>query len=533
MKFKPSFQSQLPQVDYLTRLRKEPAIAIDLPPEEPDVLTPSVPDNLRDHHIHVLGKTGHGKTILLASQAVKDIRAEKGGVCVIDPKGGVGAMAEVVSRYIPEDRLEDCLWLDVKHPIPLDVMSCPPGKESIVVADLVYLLTEGKLDQSTAPDLSYNLNNLLHTLINANQHPDMPSEKRCTFLDIYRFLEESDRQKEILTYVRDRRFQNPWKPENYPDKTARSRLRTRIAPWINNHTLCTILGEPVPTLNLEDVVENKKILLVSVPDEDPASTFYGSLIVSKLQHAAFSAKRSDMAEEERTPFFLYIDEFEYFRAAAAFLKMLKMARSFKLCLTLANLHLKELDADVRSALQIVSSFILLRIASEDKAAFADEIGTHDPGEKARERERHAYRQWTHQKSDGAYTRWRIAFEEAQEFPDKLVTIEDAIKLNKYEAIFKIGNNPAVIAPTPQPPAPRPTPEEVNKLLKIKQRTMAWYGPTDANYARIIQNRSGDSGPLQRPQDSHTERNGNTDSKAEQTEGGHEPTPPHARQNTKP
>jgi len=500
------FLSDLPNDDFLSRNTSGPfiQIATETPKDEP--VMPVIPDELRDKHVHILGKTGYGKTTLLAHQALRDIHRRKGGVCIIDPKGGVGGFAEIVSRYIPEDRIEDCVWLDVENPIPLDVMSCPPKKESRVVADLVYILTQGKLDPSHAPDIASNLEYLLHTLIDANKHPKMPENKRCTFMDVYRFFEEGDRRTEILSYVRDRRYQTPWEPGNFPDKTARGRIRTRISPWVNNLTLCTILGEPVPKLNIEELIENKKIIIVSVPDEDPASSLYGSLIVSKIQHAAFSKHRSSLLEHQRIPFFLYIDEFEYFRASASFLKMLNMARSFKLCLTLANLRLSELDAEVRSALQIVSSLILLRIASSDKAAFADEIGTSDPGEIIRQRERRAYREWSHTKSERARTRWLMAFEEAQDHQDAIVTIEDAVKLGRYKAIFKIGDSSPVIAPTPDPPPRQPTQTQREKIARIKENTKR-FGPTDANYAHILSIRSEGDEACNFPQVRHDEENG--------------------------
>ena len=523
MKINSGFLSDIPTTDFLTRSTGEPFMRVTSRPAPVEPEVPVIPDELRDMHIHVLGKTGQGKTTLLAHLALRDIHRRKGGVCIIDPKGGMGGFAEIVSRYIPEDRIDDCIWLDIENPVPLDVISCPVGKESNVVADLTYILTQGALDPGHAPQTASNIKKLLHTLIDANSHPAMPSDKRCTFMDIYRFFEETDRRLEILKYVRDPRFQNPWTPEKLRDKNAIERILTRIEPWLDNLTLCTILGEPKPGLNLEEIVQAKKILIVSVPDEDPASTFYGSLIVSKIQHAAMSAKRRETEEDERIPFFLYIDEFEYFRASQNFLKMLKMARSFKLCLTLANLQLKELDNEVRSALQIVSTFILLRIASEDKAAFADEIGTHDPGEAVREREHRAYRQWAHTRSEAAYTRWLIAFEEAQEHPEKLVTIEDATKLKRYQAIFKIGDSPALIAPTPAAPPRRPTSAEIEKLNRIKQNTLK-YGPTDANYARILQKRSGDNGACNVAPVRQTEGNGNTDPRSEDIKHSAAPRP---------
>jgi hypothetical protein len=464
-----------------------------------------IPYSIRDRHIHILGKTGYGKTTVLARGARNDISSREGGVGVIDPKGGVGGICEILSRFIPDDRENDCIWLDINDPVPIDLLSCPRGEEEAVVKDLTYILCRGDLDFAQAPDLSTNIENLLYTFLNANQHPRIPDEDRCTFIDIYRFFREEDRQKKILSYVTDPTFLADWDKEHFPKATDQHRIMTRINEFAKSPTMRTILGEPRPRLNLEDVIENRKILLITAPEGHPASSFYGSLLVSKIQHAAFSRRRTNIAEDERIPFFLFIDEFETFRASKEFSKMLKIARSYKLCLTLANLQLSELDADVRSALRLISTFILLKLDPEDEAKFTGIIGNSNPQyeaimrkrENTEERERHAWRDWKYNKTDAAWTRWLIATEELSEIPEPLKNISaaDAPNLPRFHAIYKVGDRPPVIEPTPKQPPKKPTPEQIAKLVRIKVYTLEHYGPTDANYARIILKRTGDNAPL--------------------------------------
>jgi hypothetical protein len=488
----------------------------------------NIPYSVRDRHIHILGKTGYGKTTVLARGARNDIKAGVGGVGVIDPKGGIGGICEILSRFIPDDLEDECIWLDINEPIPIDLMSCSPGDEEAVVKDLTYILCRGDLDFAQAPDLSTNIENLLYTFLNANQHPNIPDRDRCTFIDIYRFLREPDRQRTILSFVRDRSLLEEWNEENYPKDAAVRKIITRVNEFARSATMRTILGEPRPRLNLEEVLEKKRILLITAPDQHPASSLYGSLLVSKIQHAAFSRKRTLIPEDDRTPFFLFIDEFETFRAAKDFSKMLKMARSFKLCLTLANLQLGELDADVRSALRIISTFILLKLDPDDEAKFTGIIGNSNPKyeaimrkrESAEERERHAWREWKYAKSDGtndaransAWTRWLIASEELSEIPEPLrnISAADAPNLPRFHAIYKIGDHPPVIEPTPKQPPKHPTPEQIDKLERIKAHTLKHYGPTDANYARIILNRTGDKPPCNTSETPHDEGNDQKD-----------------------
>jgi hypothetical protein len=56
-----------------------------------------------------------------------------------------------------------------------------------------------------------------------------------------------------------------------------------------------------------------------------------------------------MKEEERRDFFLYIDEYQNF-STTSFIKILSEARKYRLCLTLANQYMGQLDEEVTKAI---------------------------------------------------------------------------------------------------------------------------------------------------------------------------------------
>jgi hypothetical protein len=433
---------------------------------------PFLPYSIRDRHIHVIGKTGFGKSTLLASAACNDIRSNEGGVCVIDPKGD---LVELILRFIPEERKKDCIWIDIDDPIPLDFMSCAPGKEQEVVNDLKFILTAGMLDTANAPTLSANIENLLYTLLNANRHPEMPKEQRCTFLDIADFLEDKTRQDFILAHITDQRLKRCWR-EELP-KADKARILSRINPFIRSTTLSKVFGDPNPRLNMHDVINGNKILLVRVPVMNPSSATYGALLVSKLQQAAFTPSRLIDAK----PFFLYIDEFQNFRATEAFEKVLEMARGYKLCLTLANLKLDDLDPRVVSALGIISSYVLFQISPQDASFYKPIIEVEDPGKTIRDLYE---KQRIHQRltlvDDNNWEREWYRTDQlhkmVKDLPDPPVTIQDAIHLERFKAIYKIDHEPAVIEDGPEPPEGKyPTPEQQRRMDEIKKASKESYG----------------------------------------------------------
>src|ERR1035438_7816918 len=109
----------------------------------PDYLYP-----IRPEHTFIGGNIGHGKSTLIAFQAWKDMQFNEGGVGVFDPKGD---LVDKLLYLVPDDRVDDCIWLDIKDPIPLDFMSCTHENEERLVSDLKFILTKG-MDLSGAPN---------------------------------------------------------------------------------------------------------------------------------------------------------------------------------------------------------------------------------------------------------------------------------------------------------------------------------------------------------------------------------------------
>jgi hypothetical protein len=476
---------------------------------------PDIPPSIRSRHVHIVGKTGSGKSTLLTWWAYNDIESNEGGVCVIDPKGD---LVEHILRVVPKEREKDCIWIDIDDPLPLDFMSCARGEEQSVVADLKYILTAGMLDTANAPTLSANIENLIYTLLNANFNPTMPKEERCTFLDIADFLEDQDRQDFILSHVTDSRLKRCWK-ERLP-KADQARILSRINPFIRSTTLSKVFGDPNPRLNMRDVIDQNKILLVRVPIDNPSSATYGALLVSKLRQAAFVPSR---LQQGTKPYFLYIDEFEFFRATEDFDRFLKMARGYNLCLTLANLQVSELDPRIQSALGIISSYILFKIDDKDASFYRQKIESRDPAEHIRELYEKELLNWnlTHPdlERDGSRYRLNRLREMTEALPPPPLTIQDAIDLPRFKAIYKIDDEPSVIEDSPTPMSAQPTSEQILKMDWIRAKSKVNYGTS----AQSGTKRSGgaatcNSSPMRQDEDDDQE-----------PQPGGSPTPHHERQ----
>jgi hypothetical protein len=75
---------------------------------------------------------------------------------------------------------------------------------------------------------------------------------------------------------------------------------------------------------------------------EDTSTLFGTTILAKLQTAAL--RRARIGEQNRVPFYLYVDEFQNF-ATTSFVQMLSEARKYKLFLMMAEQSTSQQDQE--------------------------------------------------------------------------------------------------------------------------------------------------------------------------------------------
>ena len=96
---------------------------------------------------------------------------------------------------------------------------------------------------------------------------------------------------------------------------------------------------------------------------DINSDLLGFVLVSKLQIAALS--RTDMPEEQRRDFYLYLDEFQNF-TTDSISTILSEARKYKLSLNLTHQFIQQLDEPIREAVfGNVGTIVSYRVGVED------------------------------------------------------------------------------------------------------------------------------------------------------------------------
>ncbi len=315
----------------------------------------------RRRHMYIIGKSGAGKSVLLENMIASDIRAGF-GVAVADPHGD---LVEKILDIIPSHRVNEVVYFnpsDVDYPVAFNPLeSVDPKYRHLVASGLIGVFKKIWAD-SWGPRLEYILRNAILSLL---EYPG------STLLGITRILVDKYYRKKVLEKVSDPVVRSFWIDEydNYNEKfrtEAISPIQNKIGQFLSSSIIRNIVGQPKSTLDLREIIDGHKILLMDLSKGrvgEDNSALLGAMMITKLQLAAMS--RIDTPEEERADFMLYVDEFQNF-ATESFATILSEARKYRLDLIIAHQYIEQLGDVVKAAVfGNVGTMVVFRVGAED------------------------------------------------------------------------------------------------------------------------------------------------------------------------
>ena len=331
-------------------------------------------------HIHGIGGTRSGKSKLIEWIA-RELVIQKRGFCLIDPHG-----------FLYDDLVK---WFSYVKP-PREIVLFNPSSTSRIVGFNPFLVRKG--------DLSTKVERMIHATIKAwggsdtDETPTLERWLRC----MYHVMVETGRTIEILPYLfgwtrretgefLTRQVTNPlirdeWdalgtvkRMEDFDGQMLSS--KNKLFRFLTSNQTRRIMGLTSNNLDLEDIIESGKILLVNLQPSDmlsqQQSRLIGTLLLNEIWEVGMRRKQAPGGKPSEPPFFLIIDEFQKF-LIPEIPDMLDQAAKYGIHLMLFHQHLDQLrkrDEEAYSAVMTNARTKLVfgGLSRADARAMVEEI----------------------------------------------------------------------------------------------------------------------------------------------------------------
>src|SRR4051794_33990630 len=362
-------------------------------------------------HMHVLGKTGSGKSYFLAGLFLSMHEAGM-PVTLIDPHGDLAelVLTHLVQRgvYAHRSAYEHLLYLDLPAAaragryLPFNYLRQP--YDDSAMAELV-----AEACRRAWPELATGAptfeNILKHSVIALRQNRQ-PLTKLADLLVDKDFREQVLRNvtdEQVLRFFHQRMDQ--WgRDEAHMKESTLNRADLLTLSPVLRHSL----GSSENRLSFRELIDSGRSLIVNLalPHHD-ARHLFGCLLTVGMESAALA--RADNLTE-RVSHHLIIDEFSQFMAQSetALTRMLSETRKYQLFCVMAHQNWTQASERLKGALQNVGIEAILKSGRRDAENSAKILASVDPmevkhlveDEKAEERTHPSYlslpEQWEHQ-----------------------------------------------------------------------------------------------------------------------------------------
>ena len=229
-----------------------------------------LPNEYRDKHLYVVGKSGYGKTNFLRYLILQDL-SQGSGVGVLAPE--LEMLTEEILPFIPEDRIQDVIYFnpkDLEYPVVLNPLHLEQGDDIDLHVDETFTILQRVVGDG-GPRMDEILRHSLYAL----------TERRgSTLLDFEPLLDRQDDslRKKIIRDTGDdqtRRFFEHTYPQLPRD--AHFPIINRISRIIRGKYVRNCLCPPKRTslppvevsvrlLNIRRAMDDGKILLFNLSD---------------------------------------------------------------------------------------------------------------------------------------------------------------------------------------------------------------------------------------------------------------------------
>lgn len=325
-------------------------------------------DDDRRRHTYTVGQTGTGKSTFLQELAKQDARNGK-GFCFIDPHGDA---VEDILTAIPKERAEDVIVFDpadIERPFGMNMLEYDqtnPQQKTFVINEMIGIFDQlYDLKAAGGPMFEQYVRNAMLLIM---EDPESGS----TLLEISKVLADEDFRRMKLSKCNNPVVREFWtkEAEKAGGEAALANMvpyiTSKLTTFISNDMMRPIIAQQKSTLNFREIMDTGKILLVKLSKGkigEINAHLLGMVVVGKILMNALA--RSDMPEDQRRDFYLYLDEFQNV-TTNSISQILSEARKYHLCLIIAHQFIGQLSEDISKAVfGNVGSICSFRVGAED------------------------------------------------------------------------------------------------------------------------------------------------------------------------
>jgi len=323
----------------------------------------------RQRHMYVIGKSGTGKTQMIARLILQDIKMGH-GVAVVDPHGD---LVEQVLGNIPKERIGDVIHFnpsDEDRPVGLNMLEsgASESQKDKAASEMISIFYKLFPPEMIGPMFEHHMRNVMLTLMADQENPG-------TIAEIPRMFTDQEFADSWVAKLRDPVVRAYWEKEvaktsDFHKSEMLGYLISKVGRFVENGMMRNIIGQSHSAFDFRKIMDEQKIFLCNLSKGkigDVNADLLGMIVVTKLQMAAMG--RADIEEHLRKDFYLYIDEFQNF-VTDSIATILSEARKYRLCLIIAHQYIGQLvknnDTKIKEAVfGNAGTMFTARIGPED------------------------------------------------------------------------------------------------------------------------------------------------------------------------
>jgi hypothetical protein len=304
----------------------------------------------RKSHMHVIGSSGSGKSKFMEWMMRGEIRNRQ-GFALLDPHGTLyDAVADYCAHHIPN---QEVVLLNLSQPDSIinfnPFRKSPNGDVSVQVDRRISAILHA-WDVKNA-DQTPTLERMLRLIFTVMLEHNLGLPQIQHLID----FNAGEVREQLIEKLQTPLVQHEWrelqllKAKEWREETLSA--KNRLFRFLTSTALTRFLGLPDRGIDLKQIIDEGKILLVKLaPSDDlsePNSRVFGSLLINEIFETAMRRKKDEKGNDP-APYFVYLDEFASF-VSVDLANMLDQIRKFGIFLVLAHQRFGQIDENIQDA----------------------------------------------------------------------------------------------------------------------------------------------------------------------------------------